>query len=414
MKVILVCGARPNFMKIAPLMRAIERYNGSMGREFIEPILVHTGQHYDYEMSKIFFEELEIPEPSIYLGVGSGTHGQQTARVMMRLERVLIKERPDLVVVVGDVNSTLAAALAAVKVHIPVAHVEAGLRSYDRDMPEEINRLLTDHISTFLFTTSRYDDANLEKENIAADKIFCVGNIMVDNLLFNRDMAKQSNVLSKLGLKERDYALLTLHRPSNVDSREGLTNILTAIKSISQEISVVFPVHPRTRKNIKSFRLDDIFNHSHIISTEPLGYLDFLKLEMNSKLIITDSGGIQVETTALNIPCLTILNSTGWTITLKQGTNTIVGNNGQKLMEETFKILDGKGKKGSCPELWDGKAAERIVEIMVRGVPCTSDVAKQYESKEAARHVLQKSWCGTNEHIGERVIRGGTLIWRSP
>lgn len=369
MRVALVCGARPNFMKIAPLMRAIEKHNASSEANPIEPLLVHTGQHYDYEMSQVFFQDLKLPQPDIYLGVGSGTHAEQTGKIMIGFERVLFQEKPDLVVVVGDVNSTLAAALAAVKLYIPIAHVEAGLRSYDRDMPEEINRTLTDHISDYLFTTSRYDDDNLKEENISSSKIFHVGNIMVDNLLYNREVAEKSSILSRLGLKEWGYALLTLHRPSNVDNKESLISISSAINSISQKIPVVFPVHPRTRKNIESFGLHSLFTGNHISFIEPLGYLDFLKLEMNAKLVMTDSGGMQVETTVLDVPCLTLLNSPVWIITHKQGTNTLVGNDTKKIIAEAFKILGGKEKKGSCPELWDGKTAERIVDILSRSFP---------------------------------------------
>lgn len=376
MKVALVCGARPNFMKIAPLIRAIGKHNASSETNPIEPILIHTGQHYDYEMSQVFFQDLKLPQPDIYLGIGSGTHAEQTGKIMIEFEQILFKEKPALVVVVGDVNSTLATALAAVKLHIPVAHVEAGLRSYDRTMPEEINRLLTDAISDYLFTTSSYDDDNLKKENVSSSKIFCAGNIMVDNLLYNREVAERANILPRLGLKEQSYALLTLHRPSNVDGKESLTNILTAIDSISHQIPIVFPVHPRTRRNIEKFGLKNFLTNNHTSFIKPLGYLDFLKLEMCSKLVITDSGGIQVETTALDIPCLTLLNSPVWAITHKQGTNTLVGNNSQKLIEEAYKILDGKGKRGSCPELWDGKTAERIVGIIAKKVSSASGVIK--------------------------------------
>ena len=376
MKVALVCGARPNFMKIAPLIRAIGKHNASSETNPIEPILIHTGQHYDYEMSQVFFQDLKLPQPDIYLGIGSGTHAEQTGKIMIEFEQILFKKKPALVVVVGDVNSTLATALAAVKLHIPVAHVEAGLRSYDRTMPEEINRLLTDAISDYLFTTSSYDDDNLKKENVSSSKIFCAGNIMVDNLLYNREVAERANILPRLGLKEQSYALLTLHRPSNVDGKESLTNILTAIDSISHQIPIVFPVHPRTRRNIEKFGLKNFLTNNHTSFIKPLGYLDFLKLEMCSKLVITDSGGIQVETTALDIPCLTLLNSPVWAITHKQGTNTLVGNNSQKLIEEAYKILDGKGKKGSCPELWDGKTAERIVGIIAKKVSSASGVIK--------------------------------------
>ena len=366
MKIISVAGARPNFMKIAPILRAIDKYNASEGKNIIEPVLVHTGQHYDYEMSKIFFEDLELPEPGKYLGVGSGTHAEQTGKVMIELEKVLVEQKPDLVLVVGDVNSTLAGALAAVKLHIPVAHVEAGLRSFDREMPEEINRLLTDHVSDCLFTTSEYDDDNLLREGIPRDRIFSVGNVMVDSLMSNREMAKKSSVLSRLGLREQGYALLTLHRPANVDDRESLSNILEAVGSIGRRIPVVFPVHPRTRKNIDRFGLANICDstNNQLILTEPLGYLSFLNLEMKSRMVVTDSGGVQVETTVLGIPCLTVLDSPIWTITHEQGTNTLVGSDSRKLVDEAFNILEGKGKKGAIPQLWDGKAAERIVHTL--------------------------------------------------
>ena len=381
MKIILVVGARPNFMKIAPLLRAIEKHNAShQSPVTIHHLLVHTGQHYDYEMSQVFFQDLNLPKPDIYLGVGSGTHAEQTAKVMIEFEKVLLKEKPDLVIVVGDVNSTLAAALAAVKLHIPVAHVEAGLRSYDRTMPEEINRLLTDHISDYLFTTSKYDDENLKKEGIPPERIFCVGNTMVDSLLYNKPLAQKSDILEKLGLITNrqspitPYALLTLHRPSNVDSEKALKKILETIHEVAKRIKVVFPAHPRTQKRLREFNIDlqsPITNYQLLI-TNPLGYLDFLNLMMNSRFVITDSGGIQAETTVLNIPCLTMLDSPIWAITHKQGTNTLVGSDCQKLVKEACKILDSSPVTShqspvtnhQSPSLWDGKAAERIVEII--------------------------------------------------
>jgi UDP-N-acetylglucosamine 2-epimerase (non-hydrolysing) len=357
MKLILVCGARPNFMKIAPLLRAIKKHNN------LNPILVHTGQHYDYEMSQVFFQDLELPTPDVYLGVGSGTHAEQTARVMIEFEKVLLKERPDLVIVVGDVNSTLAAALAAAKLNIPVAHVEAGLRSYDKTMPEEINRLLTDHVSDYLFTTSKYDDINLKKEGIPAKLIFRVGNVMVDSLLYNKPLAEKSDILQRLNQRKQNYALLTLHRPSNVDNEKMLKKILEAIYEISKGITVVFSVHPRTRKRLQEFNFSPQ-SESNLLMIPPLGYLDFLNMEINSSFIITDSGGIQVESTALGIPCLTVLDSPVWTITHEVGTNILVGSNSQKLIKEAFKILDGKGKSGKCPEIWDGRTAVRIIRIL--------------------------------------------------
>ena len=366
MKIILVCSARPNFMKIAPIMRAIEKHNDSFNADSIEPVLVHTGQHYDYEMSRVFFENLELPEPGFYLGVGSGSHAEQTGRTMIELEKVLVAKNPDLVIVVGDVNSTLAAALASVKLLIPVGHVEAGLRSYDRSMPEEINRLLTDAVSDYLFTPSPNAGENLKKEGIAEEKIFLVGNVMVDSLLYNKEKAERSQILSRLGLKEGNYALLTLHRPSNVDKKESLLNITRALRQSSQRLPIVFPAHPRTQKRLKEFDLLDqspITSHQFLL-IEPLGYLDFLKLMMNVKLVMTDSGGIQEGTTVFGIPCLTLRNTTERPITISQGTNVLVGNNTQKILEETFKIFDSGGKRGSCPELWDGMTAERIVEIL--------------------------------------------------
>jgi len=389
MKIVLVCGARPNFMKIAPLLRAIAKHNGlnklnkhnKLNKPPITPILVHTGQHYDYEMSQVFFQDLDLPKPDVYLGVGSGTHAEQTARVMIEFEKVLLKEKPDLVVVVGDVNSTLAAALAAVKLDISVAHVEAGLRSYDRTMPEEINRLLTDQISDYLFTPSRDADENLKREGIPQEKIFFVGNVMVDSLLFDKARADQSQIFAQLKLAEKGYALLTLHRPSNVDEKRSLTNIMSAITKISEWIPVVFPAHPRTQKRLREFNLDphatviaspDELNelnkpnklNDQLLIIPPLSYLDFLKLEMYAKFVMTDSGGIQEETTVLNVPCLTLRDTTERPITIKEGTNTMVGKDFDKIKSEVTNILNGKGKTGRVPKRWDGKAAERIVEIL--------------------------------------------------
>ncbi len=387
MKIILVAGARPNFMKIAPIIREINRVN------FFHHLLVHTGQHYDYEMSKVFFEDLELPEPDIYLGVGSGSHAEQTGRVMIEFEKVLFKEKPDLVVVVGDVNSTLACALASVKLNVPVAHVEAGLRSFDRTMPEEINRLVTDQISDFLFTPSSDGNENLKKEGIPEEKIFLVGNVMVDSLLYNLEKAKKSIILGKLGLRDRfssdhyllptasclpppAYCLLTLHRPSNVDDKDAFLRIINALAEISKRIPIVFPIHPRTRKQIESFGFGTYFfnltnnqlpiTNNQIYLIDPLGYLDFLNLMMHSKFVMTDSGGIQEETTVLGIPCLTLRETTERPITISHGTNVLVWNDTQKIINEAFKILNGKRKKGNCPKLWDGKAAERIAEVLMK------------------------------------------------
>lgn len=370
MKIISVVGARPNFMKIAPLLRAIDKHNASHQSPItIHHLLVHTGQHYDYEMSQVFFHDLGLPEPDIYLGVGSGTHAEQTGKVMIEFEKVLLQEKPDLVIVVGDVNSTLAAALAAVKLHIPVAHVESGLRSYDRAMPEEINRLLTDQISDYLFTPSPDADDNLKKEGVPQEKIFCVGDVMIDSLLYHKPKAEQSQILSQLNLTKQGYALLTLHRPSNVDDKQSLSQIMAALKEIACRIQIIFPAHPRTQKMLERFNFDiqSLITNHQLLITPPLGYLDFLSLEMNAKFVMTDSGGMQEETTVLNVPCLTLRDTTERPTTITQGTNTLVWNDTSRIIEEASKVLEGKGKRGKCPELWDGEAAKRIVEIVTRG-----------------------------------------------
>ena len=383
---VLVAGARPNFMKIAPLVRAIERHNSLAASPMasIEYLLVHTGQHYDYNMSDSFFNDLKLPQPHIHLGVGSGTHSEQTGKVMIEFEKVLLRESPEMVVVVGDVNSTLAATLAAVKLNIPVAHVEAGLRSFDRRMPEEINRLVTDALSTYLFTPSPDGDENLLKEGISPDKIYRVGDIMVDSLLFHLEEAKKSDILKRLGLMKEQtakldsvvpYALLTLHRPSNVDEEESFKKIMAALDSIGKRIPIIFPVHPRTKKQLlalgleKKIRFYDVeekvdLSSPGIHGLDPLGYLDFLSLMTRAKLVLTDSGGIQEETTVLGIPCLTLRDTTERPITIKEGTNVLVWNETQKIIEEAFKILDGKGRKAKIPEYWDGKTAERIIKIL--------------------------------------------------
>jgi len=387
MKIILVAGARPNFMKIAPLVRAIEGHNSlvTSAGTIIEYLLVHTGQHYDFNMSDSFFKDLKLPQPHIYLGVGSGTHAEQTGKVMIEFERVLLKEKTDLVVVVGDVNSTLACTLAAAKLNVPVAHVEAGLRSFDRRMPEEINRLVTDTLSTYLFTPSPDGDENLLREGIARDKIYRVGDIMVDSLLFHLEEAKRSDILPRLGLvKERaanpdsvvPYALLTLHRPSNVDEEKSFQKIVAALELIGKKIPIIFPVHPRTKKQLALLGLKETIRFHNIqervdLSSpgihglDPLGYLDFLSLMTRAKLVLTDSGGIQEETTVLGIPCLTLRDTTERPITIKEGTNILVWNDTPQIIEEAFKILEGRGKKAKIPEYWDGKTAERIVKILV-------------------------------------------------
>ena len=388
MKYILAAGARPNFMKIAPLVRAIEEYNTSLPKmnQRIEYILVHTGQHYDFTMSESFFKDLRLSQPHVYLGVGSGTHAEQTGKVMMEFEKVLFREKPDLVVVVGDVNSTLACTIASVKLHIPVAHVEAGLRSFDRNMPEEINRLVTDSLSTYLFTPSPDADENLLREGIPKEKIYKVGDIMVDSLIFHLEEAKKSDILSRLRLLKKSsssnssifpYALITLHRPSNVDDQKSLKKILDALKVISQKIPIIFPVHPRTQKQLHLFGLQDrIYLHdiekgdnlssSGIHGFEPVGYLDFLSLMASARLVLTDSGGIQEETTVLGIPCLTLRDTTERPITISEGTNILVGNDTEKIIEEAFKILDNKVKEAKIPTYWDGNTAKRIMKILTK------------------------------------------------
>jgi UDP-N-acetylglucosamine 2-epimerase (non-hydrolysing) len=366
MKILIVVGARPNFVKIAPIVRAIDRYNSIVANKSMVYVIVHTGQHYDFEMSQVFFEDLDLPNPDIHLGVGSGTNAEQIAKVMLHLENTLLDVNPDLVMVVGDVNSTLAGALVAVGMHIPVAHVEAGLRSYDRDMPEEINRLLTDAISDYLFTHSHDADENLKKEGISSGKIFLVGNVMADTLLANRSKAERSQILSQLNLRQKGYAMLTLHRPSNVDDKKKLTRIIEAVREVSQRIPIVFPIHPRTRRNLEEFGLADSLAVDNISCTNPLGYIDSLQLMMNTKFVLTDSGGIQEETTVLGIPCLTLRNSTERPITISEGTNILVSDDRSKIISEAFKILDGKAKRGTIPLLWDGKAAERIVNILAK------------------------------------------------
>jgi len=357
MKIINVVGARPNFMKMAAIMRAMRPYRK------INPLLVHTGQHYDANMSDTFFKDLELPKPDIHLEVGSGTHAVQTARVMERFEKVLFDEKPDLVLVVGDVNSTLACALAAGKLHIKVAHVEAGLRSFDRRMPEEINRVLTDQMSDFLFTTCEDANRNLAKEGIAREKVFLVGDVMIDTLLYymKRD--------SLSGADEAEYAVVTLHRPSNVDDKDTFERISRALNKIARSIPIIFPVHPRTRRQIRRFGFEKYYN-GNIKLLDPLGYLDFIKLYPKAKMVLTDSGGIQEETTVLDIPCLTIRENTERPITITHGTNILVGTDERKIVEEATKILRGERKRRKTLKYWDGRAAERIVKVLAEESRC--------------------------------------------
>jgi UDP-N-acetylglucosamine 2-epimerase (non-hydrolysing) len=370
----LVAGARPNFMKIAPIAKI-------MAQEGLCHKVIHTGQHYDTEMSGSFFKDLGMPDPTVYLGVGSGTHAEQTGKVMMAFEKVCLQERPELVVVVGDVNSTAACALVAAKLNIPVAHVEAGLRSFDRTMPEEINRLLTDQIADYLFTTSEDANENLLREGIPAEKIFFVGNVMIDSLVQHRKLAESSDIHDRLGLtvsgRRVRYALLTLHRPSNVDEPDSLRNLLIVLNKIHRKISVVFPAHPRTVKQIKKFNLMGMVSFfesvtelrsdtpcPNILTIPPLGYLDFLALMSEAGLVLTDSGGIQEETTILGIPCFTLRKNTERPITIKEGTNRLVGNDPELIMQEALQAVDREVGRKELPKYWDGKAAKRIVAIL--------------------------------------------------
>jgi UDP-N-acetylglucosamine 2-epimerase (non-hydrolysing) len=312
-------------------------------------------------MSGNFFEDLGIPAPDFHLGVGSGSHAEQTAEVLRRFEPILLQEEPDLVVVVGDVNSTLAASLAAAKLCVPVAHVEAGLRSFDRTMPEEINRLVTDALSDFLFTTEPAAEENLHREGVPASRIHFVGNVMIDTLLANLENARKLDVLERLGLRRRAYALLTLHRPSNVDQPERLRALFSLFESIHAEIPVVFPVHPRTAAAIARTLGGEA---PRLLTTEPLGYLEFLRLTADCKFVLTDSGGVQEETTVLGIPCLTLRDNTERPVTVTHGTNTIVGSEPTRIRAEVRKILDGGGKRGRVPDGWDGEAARRIVDVL--------------------------------------------------
>lgn len=359
MRLLNVVGARPNFVKIAPLVREMNRFPD------IKSLLLHTGQHYDHLMSRVFFDDLGLPHPHIYLGVGAGTHAQQTAQIMLRFEEVLLRQPFDVIVVVGDVNSTLACSIVAAKLGIPVAHVEAGLRSFDRTMPEEINRLVTDALSDFLFTTCQDANDNLLREGVSPGKIFFVGNVMVDSLFAHIERAEQSTIRRCLAVSDGRYAVLTLHRPSNVDDKETLAGILAALREIQQDIKIIFPAHPRTARRIDEFGLGDVVRvMENLILIAPVGYLDFLNLLVHATLVLTDSGGLQEETTVLGIPCLTLRHNTERPITITIGTNTLVGTDPDRIVREARRVFAGKIRSGSIPTLWDGRAAERVVEVL--------------------------------------------------
>jgi len=364
-RILCIVGARPNFMKIAPLMRAFRT-----APDTFDARLVHTGQHYDEAMKDAFFRQLQIPEPDIDLGVGSGTHAVQTAEIMRRFEPVVDDLAPDLVLVVGDVNSTIACALVATKKDIAVVHVEAGLRSGDRGMPEEINRVLTDQISELLFTTEPEGESNLLREGIAADRIHFVGNVMIDTLLANRERAVPAErTLAEIPGFTGDpsaFGVLTLHRPSNVDDPAVLRRLLEALADISEQLPLAFPIHPRTRARIADAGLSPLLEQSRIGLTEPLGYLQLLGLMSKARVVLTDSGGLQEETTALGVPCITLRENTERPITVSQGTNTIVGTDVARIRACFDDVMAVGGKGGRVPALWDGHAAERIAQVLVQ------------------------------------------------
>ncbi|HUU92134.1 MAG TPA: UDP-N-acetylglucosamine 2-epimerase (non-hydrolyzing) [Phycisphaerae bacterium] len=364
-KVLSVVGTRPNFVKMAPLMAAFA------SRPEIESLLVHTGQHYDEQMSNLFFRQLGIPQPDLNLEVGSGSHGLQTAEIMECFEPVVADRRPDVVLVVGDVNSTIACALVAVKMGVPVAHIEAGLRSFDRSMPEEINRLLTDTISDYLFVTEPSGLENLRREGIPAEKVFFVGNVMIDTLLTNLEKARRTPVLEDLGLEPRRYAAMTLHRPSNVDDPETFGHLMQAVRRIAEDMPIIFPVHPRTRNNMVRFGMGE-GDLGGLRLVEPFGYLEFLRLMAEARLVLTDSGGIQEEVTILKVPCLTLRETTERPVTVEVGCNQIVGTDPNRILAAYRRIMAAKTFTCGVPEKWDGHAAERITDTLVAALVARS------------------------------------------
>jgi UDP-N-acetylglucosamine 2-epimerase (non-hydrolysing) len=360
LKIVSVVGARPNLMKIAPLMDAFAR------REGVDSLLVHTGQHYDANMSELFFGQLGIPEPTIDLEVGSASHALQTAEIMRAFEPVVLEHEPDAVLVVGDVNSTIACGLVAVKLGAKLVHVEAGLRSFDRGMPEEINRVLTDAISDVLFCTESSGVENLLREGVPGEKIHLVGNVMIDTLLRHRERALSSPVLADLGLQERGYSVLTLHRPSNVDDPAVLGKLLDALEVVQRDMPLVFPAHPRTREKLRRFGLADrVTGMPNLRILDPLGYLEFLKLMACARVVLTDSGGIQEETTILRVPCLTLRENTERPVTAEVGTNRIVGQDPERIVAAYREVVAGESVEGGIPPLWDGRAADRIADVLV-------------------------------------------------
>ncbi len=359
-KIISVVGARPNFIKVAPIAREFKKHKE------VKHLICHTGQHHDVNMSDIFFNVLEIPEPDFHLNISGGSHATQTAEIMLKFEEVILKEKPDLIIVYGDINSTLAATIVAAKLNIPIAHVEAGLRSFDRSMPEEINRILTDTVADYLFVTEKSGLVNLKNEGIDDSKVFFVGNVMIDSL--SRSLGKiDAPILKVLDLKTKDFVLTTFHRPSNVDDVKQLSKIIKLLNKIALNNKVIFPIHPRTNNNLKRYNLFEKLN-KNIKLIDPLGYLDFLSLIRNAKLIVTDSGGIQEESTYLGIQCITVRNSTERPVTIEIGTNQLAGENIEDAIKLTQNVLAGNVKLGRIPELWDGRAAERIVKIILNNL----------------------------------------------
>ena len=385
-KLMSIAGARPNFMKLASIARAVQTHNqqtnktNQANKPKIHHIIVHTGQHYDAKMSNSFFDDLGIPKPDINLEVGSGSHAEQTAEIMKRFEPVLLEQRPDVLLVVGDVNSTIACTLVASKIEYPqighksspkrptIVHVEAGLRSFDRDMPEEINRILTDAISDLLFITEESAFIHLANEGVAKEKIHFVGNVMIDTLRQHLEKASASSIKEKLRIS-KPYGLVTLHRPSNVDRKETLESLINCLHSIAEQLFLIFPVHPRTRNSLQKFDLwNALENNPSITLAEPLGYLDFLNLIKDASVVVTDSGGIQEETTVLSVPCVTLRENTERPVTVTVGTNYLIGTDPARILETVDKILQGQGKKGEIPQFWDGLAGDRIVKILSSSV----------------------------------------------
>jgi UDP-N-acetylglucosamine 2-epimerase (non-hydrolysing) len=360
LRVVTVVGCRPNFMKVAPIVAEMRRHGG------FEPLIVHTSQHRGRVMSDVFFQDLELPEPDIHLGVGPGSATQQVAQIMLAFEPVLQDTAPDLVLVVGDVSSTLACALTSNKLGIPVAHVEAGLRSFDREMPEEVNRLLTDQLADLLFASEWSGVHNLEKEGIPKSRVFFVGNVMIDTLLASAPKIARSEVLDRLGLHGQRYAVLTLHRPSNVDDPETLASMLGALESLQDQIRIVFPIHPRTAQRLTQFGFGGRLSRSNLLIADPLGYVDFVRLVQEAALVMTDSGGIQEETTMLRVPCLTLRDNTERPATVTHGTNRLVGTDPDRIVAAASSVLRGFSPAPRCPDLWDGRAAMRIVQVLAR------------------------------------------------